>query len=61
MSCKQRLAPELWQKLKENGIKKSFRGKRGGSTKKQEEATSWQGVHPVLVCATGIPPDSPTG
>lgn len=61
MSCKQRLAPELWQKLKENGIKKSLRGKRGGSTKKQEEATSLQGVHPVLVCATGIPPDSQTG
>ena len=61
MSCKQRLAPKLWQKLKENGIKKSFRGKRGGSTKTQEEATSLQGVHPVLVCATGIPPDSPTG
>ena len=61
MSHKQRLAPELWQKLKENRIKKSFCGKRGGSTKKQEEATSLQGVHPVLVCATGIPPDSPTG
>ena len=55
------MAPDLWQKLNEIGIRKPFRGKRGGSKKKQEEATSLQGVHPVLVRATGIPPDSPTG
>ena len=55
------MAPELWQKLNEIGIRKSSRGKRGGSKKKQEEATPLQGVHPVLDPATGIPPDSPTG
>ena len=60
-SPKQRLAPDLWQKLNEIGIRKSFRGKRGGSKKKQEKATPLQGVHPVLVCVTGLPPDSPTG
>lgn len=61
MSPKQRLAPDLWQKLNEIGIRKPFRGKRGGSKKKQEEVTSFQGVHPVLVHSTGLPPDSPTG
>ena len=61
-SPRQRLAPDLWQKLNEIiGIRKPFRGKLGGSKKKQEEATSLQGVHPALVRATGIPPDSPTG
>ena len=60
-SPKQRLVPDLWQTLNEIGIRKSFRGKRDGSKKKQEKATPLQGMHPVLVCATGIPPNSPTG